>query len=334
MRHPPRYFAALILSLVAAASAAAQDAVRIKQSGLYRGEIVQYDDQIIKIRLGTGDRTIDFPVEKIETVQTMRLPAQLAAEAALQRSDWQTAAREFRSALSQEKRAWAQQRMQADLVRVYASLGDENAMVETFLEISPHRRDPEILSQMPIRWTLEPPPTAEELARAKSWSEKAKDGAGALIAASWLIDGPESDAARQLLGRLATDVDERVRIIARALQVRERLRRSPNSVKPADLAELRADAAQAAGPLRAGPQFLLAAATEKSAAPADAALAYLKVAFVYGAKGDLAAEALYRGAVAAERGGLQPDAGRLYQELAKSHPSSAAAARAKKDGKI
>jgi hypothetical protein len=116
--------------------------------------------------------------------------------------------------------------------------------------------------------------------------------------------------------------------------LRTKLESKPIPLTKEDVVEFRAEVERLPAALRIGPQYILGLALEKFGTPTEASFAFLKVRFLLGGPPEMQADAVFRAAQSAERAGMDSDAKKLFRYLGQHFPASAAAAAAKKLGKI
>jgi hypothetical protein len=328
MLHRTRVVLAFFLAVPAVLLA--DDVVRVKGSTIgYRGEIVRWDDRGLVMKTGPSQQLKEFTRDQIDRVDTKWPQGFDAGKAALTKGDFNEAVLQLRSALRDEQRNWAKDMIKGYLLQGVDGQGDLDATAELFVEIAPGRRDAGVMAYAPLRWTNDAPVSEQQRTAARSWLMKQDDPVVKLLAANWLIDGPDRDRAATVIERLVTDPDSRVRPVARAMLMREQLRKNPEAVTKEDVADYKTEVSQLPNSVRLGPQFVLGMAHDAVGEPIDAALAYLYIPFVISGPADLQAEALERAAAACRKAKLNQDAAKIAAELQNSFPTSAAAKRLK-----
>jgi len=298
------------------------DVVRVKGSTIaYRGEILRNDERGVTMKLAPRGELKEFAREQIERIDTRYPAAMDAGRTALSKGDFADAVPNLRSALREETRPWAQDQIKGLLLKALDGQGDVEGAADVFVELAPNRSDAGIMAYAPFRWVKEAAPADHRRAAARAWLLHNEEPVVRLLAANWLL---ETDAAqaKSALERLATDPDSRVRPIARAMLLRERLLKNAKSISKDDLAEFRSEVEKLPNAVRVGPQYVLALAYEANGDPIDAALAFLYVPFVTGGPPDVQADALDRASKACLKAGLKNDAAKLDAELRKRFPSA------------
>jgi hypothetical protein len=324
------FFLSIPLLLVAAA--VADDGVKPKGSSIvYRGEIVRYDERGLTLKWGPRQELKEFAPDQIDRIETKWPDGFDAGKAALAKGRFTEATVDLQRSLREEKRPWAQDMIKGLLLRALDGQGDSDAAAEVFVDLVPNRSDAAIMAYAPFRWT-KGSPSEQRLTAARAWLRQNDHSVVSLLAANWLID-VEKERATAALQKLVTDPDSRVRPIARALLLRERLRKNPKSITKDELTEFRGEVERLSPPVRFGPQYVLALAYEANGDPVEAALAFLYVPYVTSGPPDLQAECLERAAAACERAGLKGDSAKLRAELQQRFPASAAAKRTKSAGR-
>lgn len=301
----------------------AEDAVRLANGATVRGEILEYDERGVRIRLDSG-RASFFSSTEVEGVDSAYSPSHTLAREALARRDDAAAAALFREALDSEKRPWARHQIRAGLLQALRRLGKLDEAAQLFLEIYAGRDDADVLALAPLVWGEGGAVSPESLALAGRWLAD-ESPAARLLAASWLLQGPGAKRAAETLAELQT-LDQRIGWMARAQLWR--LKEKPTGE---EIQRFRTLIGRMPASIRSGPQFALAASLAAHGDHEEAALAYLWVAYVYAPGGDLAAESLLRAAQASRRCGFSADSDKIYAEVVQVYPGTSWAVRAEKE---
>lgn len=313
---------ALLAGLVWTAAADA-DVVRLGNGQRISGTIVSYDDRELVVRLDNG-RDIRYPAEEVDGIDSPAGPAEQSADAALARRDDAAAVGEFQRALSTEQRSWVRARILAKLTPAAQRAGQWEAAAEAFLLLAELREGIDVMALAPLLWEPGQSVSAEVRRIARRMIDDRTRPLARLIGGSWLLESPDGEAARTALSRLQTNKDPRWSWPARAQLWRTRL----DSLTEEEIGRLAELVEKTPPPLRGGPRLLLAMATERRGKPVEAALLYLRVAFIDAPGTDLAPAAKLRAAEASRSAGLAADAEILYKELTRDHAGTPWAAAA------
>lgn len=313
----------IVVTLLATPLAAfSVDEVKLKNGQTLRGQLLQYDERGIALRLDSG-RVLSYPTSRVEKVGAILSEPHQFAEQALDERRYSEAVEQFRRAQQRESRQWALSRIDSGLVRALSSAGQFAEAGEAFLNISERRTDAEVMAMAPLVWQSEQKPRPEAIRQARQWLHDDRPVAR-LLGASWLLQTTDGEAAEKVLDQLATDPEQRVSWLARA-----QLWRLPKEQDADEIARFRALIDKMPEPIRAGPQFMLGLAYQRANQPVDAALAFLWVPFTYAPETDLAAEATLLAAEASLQAGMGSDAEKLFREVIEKHPETSWAVTAK-----
>lgn len=305
----------LTVAMLAVSHLAAVDEIRLKNGQTLRGELLRYDERGIALRIESG-RVLQYPLNKVENVGAKLSDPHQQAEQAIDDGRFADAVRHFRNALQQEKRPWALSRIQSGMVKSLAADAQWAEAGEAFLQMVVERNDAEVMALAPLIWIDSHKPNTQTIQLAKQWLHDERPMAR-LLAASWLLGTIDGKAARDVMDQLTTFPEQRISWLARA-----QLWRGGIAANEDEIDRFRLLIEKMPEPIRAGPQFVLAQAYEKSGKAVDAALAYLWIAYVYAPQSPLAAEATLRAAQSAEKAGLHPDAHKLFREVMEKHPGT------------
>ncbi|WP_145260142.1 hypothetical protein [Planctomycetes bacterium Pan216] len=306
--------------------AQAEESVRRSNGILYQGTVVRFDDRGVVIRDKNGKEE-EIPTEEIVELNLGLSVAQGRADVALANGDFTQAAELFLQAAQGESRPWALRRIEIGLLDALRLSGQHLEAAELFLEIAAERDDPAFMARAPLVWIDGTTIDEKALEQARQWLAPTASPMQRLLGASWLVDGARSASAREALDKLRTQPDRRIGSMARA----QYLRASANPPSDEELRQFHDLIETLPTAARKGPQFVYAQALEANGKPVDAALAYLWVPMVYDQeRSELAAASLYHAARNSKKAGLNADATRLLDELAKKYPESPWAARAER----
>lgn len=311
------------MGLPAWAAEAPIDEVKSKNGITYRGELTQYDERGILIKILPGGKIVAISPEEVAGVKANLTDGHVAGDDAFAKGKFTDAVRNFESALLAERRLWAKQRIRSTLIRSLRKSGQLRRAAEEFLAIAPEREDPDVMVLAPILWMEADKPSPDDLAQAKRWVADTSNPMAQLIGASWLIASKDAAAALSTLDRLQTVTDQRVSMLARA-QLQRPLLGGSKPLDPAAVKRYSELIQKMPVAVRAGPQYLLGLEYERLNQPADAALAFLWTPFVYATyDADMAADAMLRAARASEKAGFANDARNLYREVIETYPGTA-----------
>lgn len=309
--------------LIVSTFAGAEDVVRLTNGQTLRGQIQQYDERGVEIRLESG-ATPFYRTSQVESVESAFTQQHRAATEAMARRDYAGAIALLGAALDEERRPWARYQIQSALVRARQSLGKWDEAGRLFLEIVAARQDMEVMALAPLVWVGDEPLDKRSLLQARQWISDARPMAR-LIAASWLLAQPESGNGKETLEELVA-VEPRIGAMARA-----QLWRVARSTDANEIERFKAQIGRLPQSVRAGPQFVLADVLEREGRHEDAALAFLWIAYVYSPGSDLSAEALLRAANCCRQCSFLADADRIYGQVIDEYPGTPWAARAQKE---
>lgn len=311
---------ALALLLAAGLTPASRgDTVRFQNGLTVTGEILQYDERGVTVRLANG-REIHKPLADVKKVDAQFHPDHEAGDRALEKREFVPTVAHLQAALQAESREWARLRIRSALVRAYQGAVQLDLAGETFLELVASRKDVEVFAVAPLIWREEETVPREALALAGRWLGDGERPAARLLAASWLL-ASDKDKALPVLGRLQTDAAPRIHLLARAQLWRTKL----DQPKEDELKRFEELIGRMPTAIRGGPQYLFARARERLGPPAEAALAYLRVAWLYAPSSELAADSLRRASAASRGAGFPADARKILDELQQEYPESKAA---------
>lgn len=294
-----------------------EEVVRLRPGGLVvRGEIVQYDESGISLKLANG-RTVFYESARIAEVEANYAPAHVAANQALERRQFAKAVAEFEKAIAEEKREWARHRIRSGMVTALWRSGQAPRAVQEFLKLLEERSDTEVMVLAPLFWRDDQPIDIQLQETAKRWLDDSRPAA-VLIACSWLLTTSDRNKVLPILERLGTNDERRVSWLAKAQYWRTKVAGAGD----AEIARYRELLDKMPSTIRGGPQFVLGQMLERRGNQVEAALAYLWIPLVFEASSELALEASFRAANCCDRAGLYDDARRLYRELVEKYPGT------------
>lgn len=313
------FVAAAALAALLTAAVGRGDEVRIKSRKLpIRGTILHYDERGISIQDQVNkNRLHEIAPDEIESVSVAGFGDEVEeAEKAFESGKFAKAIELYGGLIDTEKLNWAKARFRGQLVMAYRRTRKHDRAGEEFLKLAETRNDAELMNLAPLLWIPGDSVGPAAVASARQWLNDERRPMARLLAASWLLDTSEKSTAMPVLQRLQTYADERIGKIARAQLWRVAAQKNSK----AEIEQFKTLIGKMPPAIRGGPQYLLGLALERANEPADAALAYLWVPLVYDRRSDLAADALLRGAMAADKAGFTNDARKLYQEVGERFP--------------
>lgn len=314
IQKPMRFLLLLFLILVHQSLGNADEAVRLKNGITRRGVIERWDDRGIAIRTTTKLET--YAAEQIDMVEATLSESHRAGDEGFAAADYRRALSNYKLALNNETRAWAKGRIRQNLVVTLTGLGQWAEAGNEFLTLASERNDAELMRYAPLVWMPETPIPPETIEMARKRLPETKLPMAQLLLASWILESDHKELALPVLRQLQTNVEVRVAWMARA-QV-WRVRAASASIQ--EIGEYRELIGRMPLVSRAGPQFVLGLAFESAKQPADAALEYLWIPYVYAERSDLAAAALLRAARASQNAGFKDDSEKLYREVLQTFP--------------
>jgi tetratricopeptide (TPR) repeat protein len=223
------------------------------------------------------------------------------------------AAKSFRSAHSEEPRAWVRREILAELIRCELRAGDVVSAVSAFEGLIKSDRTTRHFHLIPLCWTDEKP-SPEYSSAALVW-RRSDNAAIRLVGASALLETESyRKDALDLMKRLAVDRDRRIPLLAEAQLWRSRLSQGPITAHDVSRWQRRIDGMPEE--LRGGPYFVLGRAQQQRNQHEAAARSYLWLPLVYSDNHFLAGLACLKSAEALARIGQINEALTLYREAA------------------
>ena len=299
------------------------DVVRIRNSTgkgeqAIRGEILQYDERGLKLKIPNRREPMFYEPEQVIGVTTTYTPPHIEADRLLERKDFVNAASQYAKALEVEPRNWAKTRIRSTLISCYKRGGDWEKAANEFFKLAESRDDPELMAIAPLFWPPNAEPTAAQKMIAERWLLDSSNAMMQLVASSWLLATDQKKKVIPILEKLMTESELRVSFMARA----QRMRIPDKPPTKQDIERYRQLIDRMPEPIRAGPMYSLGLAYEREGNFAEAALAFLWVPFVYDRNSELSGDALFRAATATDKHGFQDDAIKLYREVVQKHPGT------------
>lgn len=229
------------------------------------------------------------------------------------------AAPTYLRAREEEQRTWARRHIMAKLIECYSATGNVAAAADEFLLVA--SSDPETTAWeiAPLAWRAVDDQNA--LARAQQWIRDARNPAKQLLAASWLLAGPQRAEAVTVLNSLASNMNKRIATLAVIQLWRTRIIGSPPEEPATWLAGLERL------PVETRPlgYFCVGEAFARHNQPEKAALAYLRIPILHPRTQPLAADALLAAGSQLEKMGRREQAASLYREVLSDYATLPAA---------
>lgn len=321
--------AVLLLAAVVNAPALGQDVVHVANASSgqgdaeWRGRVIDYTGRELRLQLPNGlERT--FPADQILRIETQHGPQHVEADKRFARGEFDAALNLYREARASEPRPWVRRQITAQIVWCHRSLGQMEWAGKEFLDVL-LAGDPTTpyFACIPLTWF--PSQASLSLERtAQDWLGRDELPAAVLLGASHLMSTASRGKALEKLNKLASDADERIRLLA----VAQTWRPLVVTADEHQLARWRATIEEMPEPLRAGPFYVLASAEAQRRNWEEAALGWLRAPILYPEHRRLAARSLVEAGRAMEKLGRSRQAAQLYRETVEAYPDTPAAAEA------
>jgi len=292
----------------------------------WTGEILDYTGHELRLKLPNGHEKA-FPSARVLAESTPISPEQQAGDTAWAEGNFRRAVGHYRAALEgqHEAREWVRRKILAQIIWCYKSLGDWEPACDYFLILLARDRTTQYFDCLPLAWlSEEPSPTLQR--KAKEWLAQGETPAATLLAASHLLPTADRTAALAALGRLSTDRDERIALLAQAQQWRTVAFQATDK----QVAAWRQVEAKLPEALRAGPDFIIGSALV-GRQPEEGALWYLRAAILYPRERQVAAAGLAGAAAALDKLDRREQAQALWAEIIRSYPDQVAVAKEAKE---
>ena len=176
------------------------------------GMIEELDDQ--RIVFVEGEKRRELPSNRVVQVEPMwRTQAATEAHKLFTERKYREAKDAIAKAATNELPRWQQRFLVAEIVDVFAALGDNRIAGGVYLKsLAPNQPPSMLYGQLPMNWTTaEPDRALYEVA--VEWLEQTEECAQ-LLGASWLLLGPDRDAARAKLLKLQNSKVEPIAALA------------------------------------------------------------------------------------------------------------------------
>lgn len=306
----------LVLLAAARQPVEAQDRVTVQLENTSRpvvliGHILDYTGTNLTIQAGTAGPQV-LGADAVLRVETYYDPDHVLALESFQSGETEQARTLFQKALASESRDWVKREILAGLVRCDTREEDLISAAKYFLEIT--RSDP-----LTRHWGIAPlvwSPTAIGTSlshQARVWLT-GDDESAKLLGASWLLVDPVyGEAVRRELEKLGRSTNARITALSR-MQL-WRLKLASGRITDVTLSGWQDDINRLPMNMRAGPQYLKAAALVRLGSIRQASAELLWLPLVYSENEPLAARALREAADGLQQAGLTREAVTLYREL-------------------
>jgi len=284
------------------------------------GTIVDFDAQWLNFRSGSG-RANRIPATSVISFETTWPAAKNEADQLFAARKFDQALAKYRSAASEESRAWAKRLIQAEIVWCLRSLGQPSEACNEFFRLLAMDPTKQHLAAMPLAWsTSRLSPILQR--RAHTWLEN-EEPIVRLMGASWLLSVDRGQAVTTL-ERLTSDTDSRIAQLAAAQLWRTKLATASDGdlVKWHDLLNGMPEV------LRGGPYFALGRVLAYRKQHEQAALAFMRVPTLYPKDSQLVIDSLLAAANELQKLGRTNEAAGLYRELVNDYQDSPQAAQA------
>ena len=287
------------------------------------GRIVDYSGQFLTFQqLGGQPRQIKS--QQVQKIQTTWTANHVRGDQLLAEHQFEQALATYQQAVKEETRNWARQRILAQWVCCYQSLGRIEEAGDTFLRLV-LASDPNTLyfHTIPLHWGEQRVSPALE-GQAAVWIKNAESGAAQLMGASWLLGTAQGGVAIQVLKQLTTGQDTRLALLAEA----QLWRSQQASVSMKVLSRWEQEISRFPVSFRAGPYYLVAGALSRHQQHERAVICWMRVPISYPQHFHLAAESLLK--TAKELTSLQREqqAENLYREIVRNYANTIPAGQA------
>ncbi len=282
----------LMLTNTAHAQAPSPDVVTVfnnltKKQQTYRGTIVSYDNEALKLQLVSG-REQTVPAALITNISSKWGSDYVAAEGYMFEHRFERAAISFRQAYTKETREWVKHRITARRIQCEQNMGNwHNAATQFFDVLLSQQNNTPYRTAAPIVWHSLT--SSGELLHRGRELMKADNPLKQLVGASWLFSSPYNNDAIILFKQLEQHSDKSIALLASA-----QLWRSKTPLaKVADVKKLDQAITQLPKELRAGPLHVVAQMKRRLDMHEEAVLTWMQIPIIYPAQYHLASEATY-----------------------------------------
>jgi tetratricopeptide (TPR) repeat protein len=274
--------------------------------------VIDYTGEKITVRTKNGAQVRSFEASEVFEVRTPQTEQHVKGLVSYARGDIEQAVASFQRALATETRGWVRRDILALLVRCALRRGNYATAGSKFLAL--WESDPRTwhVKLVPLTWSpskLDAPLRSEAL----GWIYRGNEMSKLLGASHLLNDARKGSLAERELRDLATSIDRRIRLLARAQLWRLRLREG--NLSPAELRRWQSRIGDLPEDIRGGPYYLLGRAHLGRKEYDRAAMALLWVPLVYDHDVPLAARACLEAAESLNNIGQSREAVALYREV-------------------
>lgn len=287
------------------------------------GKIVDYTGQELRLEI-VGGRVEAISAERVREVRTEYSSAFLAAEKALAENRLEEAVAGFRAARQEERRIWVQRRITAELVALYAEIGQVGTAGDEFLQLVASDPDTIHFDVIPLPYKTRPLDAAGE-AKARAWLRNDASPVARLLGAAWLLPSVDRAVALQTLDKLTNESDPRIAAAADWQLWRTKL----VTARPQDALDRKSRFEKLPEGLRPTCAYILGETLARVNDAEGAVAAFLQPPILYPRQRALAADALLAAGRQLEKMGRIEQAAGLFGEIVARFPASEAAGEAK-----
>lgn len=287
-----------------------------------QGEIADLVGNQLMFR-GPSGAIETLPLEQVTDWRTTWTATKQQADALYFEKKYAEAAQVYLRARDEESRIWARRQIMARLIECYSATGNVAAAADEFLLVAASDPETTTWELAPLAWrTVD---DANALARAQQWIRDTRNPTKQLLAASWLLSGPQRAEAITVLQTLAGGMNKRLATLAVIQLWRTRILSSPPEEPATWLAGLERLSVEA----RPLGYYCVGEAFARHNQPEKAALAYLRIPILHPRTQPLAAEALLAAGSQLEKIDRREQAAALYREVLSDYAALPAAATAR-----
>ena len=269
------------------------------------------------LTLSANGRERDFDNDAILEIQTSWPSTYLAGKRLLKSGDLSGAEQNLQAALQAESRPWARRIIRADLVQIFSLRDQPAAAIQQFLAITSEDPQTRFFGACPLPWLV----ASADLRTVAEPLLTSRDPVEQLIGASWLLAGPQREAATARLDELSRDIDPNLQHLAIAQLWRLR----STNLKALNPRVIRAWEKQIQAmphPLRPGPWLIIADAQTRLGDHDSAIINMMRVPILYSEQLGLSAAALYQTGTLLQNTGRSEEAKTTFAELQQKFPTS------------
>lgn len=259
-----------------------------------------------------------IPTERVVRIETTWSAKQQAADAALENRKFSEALVLYYNALEKEQRKWVRRKIIAQIVWCHRALGQTEKASSGFRALVQSDPTTQYFDCIPLAWksSIQVPNRT-----ALAWLERKDLPAMVLVGASHLMSSTERRLAIAKLQQLTHSRDLRIAHLAQA-QIWRSLIVTASDKQVDSWSETIERMPQA---VRAGPYFVLGQVLSHKHKSEQALLALMRIPILYPRQRRLASESLLESGRLLEKSNQSEDALRLYRELVRDYPETAAA---------